>query len=73
MFTWNDIYCCLHIRGRGGGKRSCQSLMSSSVTAGFDVISFDTVRLQAVYCILLPGLLLGSGRQLRDQRSKARS
>lgn len=26
--------------------------MTSGVTAGFDVISFETTRLQAVYCIL---------------------
>ena len=38
--------------------------MTSGVTAGFDVISFETTRLQAVYCILplrlLPGYNLKS-------------
>jgi len=37
----------------------CQPLMAGVVTAGFDVISFDATRLQAIYCILQTRLLPG--------------
>lgn len=47
--------------------------MTSGVTAGFDVISFENMRLQAVYCIPVTRLLLGYNLMSQGQRSKATS
>lgn len=47
--------------------------MTSGVTAGFDVISFQNMRLQTVYCIPVTRLLLGYSLMSQGQRSKATS